>query len=112
MTAPPASGVDPRLDTGLAAERTAMAWGRSALGYVALAALFARAGVEGHHEVIALPVAVVLLALAALLGRLGTLGYDDLGHSLAGVGRRGAIELACAGAALAAIAGAVLSVLD
>ena len=51
-------------ERGLFAERTALAWNRSALAFAALGGLVARAGAELTLPAIAWPLAAVLLGLA------------------------------------------------
>ncbi|WP_235928393.1 DUF202 domain-containing protein [Goekera deserti] len=69
--APPPAGGVPRRPGETQPARTALAWQRTALGVLAVAALLARAAVVRDRPLVVLPAAVVALAGLALLGAAG-----------------------------------------
>ena len=82
MTRPASDGAygPEEAERGLFAERTALAWNRSALAFAALAGLSARAGVELALPAVAWPLTAVLLVLAVgaeLYGRRAYRRGDD-----------------------------------
>ena len=74
-----ASGDATRFDPGLARDRTALAWTRSALSMLAIGTLIARAAFEADLDVLAVIAAVATLALALLTWRQGNLLYRERG---------------------------------
>jgi uncharacterized membrane protein YidH (DUF202 family) len=64
-------------DPGLARERTALAWTRSALNMAAVGTLIARAAFVGHLAVLGVAVAVAAATLAALTWRHGQVIYRE-----------------------------------
>jgi uncharacterized membrane protein YidH (DUF202 family) len=72
VTPPPDSD-----DPGLARERTALAWTRSALTMAASGVLIARAAFVGHLPVIGVVSAVAMAILAALTWRHGQAIYRE-----------------------------------
>lgn len=62
---------EPGRDRGLAAERTQLAWQRSAFAVAVVGILSLRAGLVGQHEVAAFAIAFVLAALAGALQLAG-----------------------------------------
>jgi uncharacterized membrane protein YidH (DUF202 family) len=71
------SGDTTRLDPGLARDRTALAWTRSALGMLAIGTLIARAAFEADLDVLAVIAAVATLAVALVTWRQGNLLYRE-----------------------------------
>lgn len=61
-------------DRGAAAERTALAWARSALTLATIGALFLRFGAESRLPLLGYPTGVLLLLAGALLWLLGSAG--------------------------------------
>jgi uncharacterized membrane protein YidH (DUF202 family) len=74
-----ASGDTTRFGPGLARDRTALAWTRSALSMLAIGTLIARAAFEADLDVLAAIAAVATLALALLTWRQGNLLYRERG---------------------------------
>jgi uncharacterized membrane protein YidH (DUF202 family) len=72
-----ASGDATRFDPGLARDRTALAWTRSALSMLAIGTLIARAAFEGDLDVLGVIAAVGTLALALLTWRQGNVLYRE-----------------------------------
>lgn len=68
---PPALPEDP----GLAIERTVLAWGRTALGLVGLAALLVRFGEQEHVETFAYTVAAVAILTGGLAAGVSRRAY-------------------------------------
>jgi uncharacterized membrane protein YidH (DUF202 family) len=64
-------------DKGRASDRTVLAWQRTALASLAVAALALRAGVVDHSLGLAIPVAAMLAIAAAAEWRFGTLLYRE-----------------------------------
>jgi uncharacterized membrane protein YidH (DUF202 family) len=64
-------------DPGLARERTALAWTRSALAMAASGVLIARAAFVGHLRVLGVVSAVEMAMLAALTWRHGQAIYRE-----------------------------------
>ena len=64
-------------DPGLARERTALAWTRSALTMAASGVLIARAAFVGHLPVLGVVSAVAMAILAALTWRRGQVIYRE-----------------------------------
>jgi uncharacterized membrane protein YidH (DUF202 family) len=65
-------------DPGLARERTALAWTRSALSMTVSAALIARAGLSAHQALLGLSAGAVLVAAALTTWRRGEILGQDL----------------------------------
>ena len=63
-------------DRGLAVERTALAWTRSALALAAIGALAVRRGAQGDLPDLAYPLGVVLLGGAVAMWMLGSSLYS------------------------------------
>ena len=72
-----ASGETTRLDPGLARDRTALAWTRSALGMLAIGTLIARAAFVADLDGIAVIVAIATLAVALVTWRQGNALYRE-----------------------------------
>ena len=72
-----ASGDTTRLDPGLARDRTALAWTRSALAMLAIGTLIARAAFEAHLDALAVIAAIATLALALVTWRQGNSLYRE-----------------------------------
>jgi len=72
-----ASGDTTRFDPGLARDRTALAWTRSALSMLAIGTLIARAAFEADLNVLGVIAAAGTLALALLTWRQGNLLYRE-----------------------------------
>jgi uncharacterized membrane protein YidH (DUF202 family) len=72
-----ASGDTTRFDPGLARDRTALAWTRSALSMLAIGTLIARAAFEADLDALAVTAAVATLALALLTWRQGNALYRE-----------------------------------
>ena len=72
-----ASGDTTRLDPGLARDRTALAWTRSALAMLAIGTLIARAAFEADLDVLAVIAAIATLALALVTWRQGNSLYRE-----------------------------------
>ena len=64
-------------DPGLARERTALAWTRSALTMAASGVLIARAAFVGHFPVLGVVIAVAMAILSALTWRNGQAIYRE-----------------------------------
>jgi len=64
-------------DPGLADDRTALAWMRSALNMAASGALIARAGFSAHLDALGVSCAVAMAALAGLIWRHGQQLYGE-----------------------------------
>jgi uncharacterized membrane protein YidH (DUF202 family) len=64
-------------DPGLARERTALAWTRSALNMAAVGTLIARAAFVGHLAVLGVATAVGMATLSALTWRHGQVIYGE-----------------------------------
>jgi uncharacterized membrane protein YidH (DUF202 family) len=64
-------------DPGLARERTALAWTRSALNMAASGTLIARAAFVGHLAALGVVSAIAMATLAALTWRHGRVIYHD-----------------------------------
>jgi uncharacterized membrane protein YidH (DUF202 family) len=71
-TPPPATD-----DPGLARERTALAWTRSALNMAASGTLIARAAFVGHLAALGVVIAIAMATLAALTWRHGRVIYHE-----------------------------------
>jgi len=71
-TPPPATD-----DPGLARERTALAWTRSALNMAASGTLIARAAFVGHLAAFGVVTAIAMATLAALTWRHGRVIYHE-----------------------------------
>jgi uncharacterized membrane protein YidH (DUF202 family) len=65
----------PRFDPGLARDRTALAWTRSALSMLAIGTLITRAAFEADLDVLAVIAAIATVALAVLTWRQGNALY-------------------------------------
>ena len=74
-----ASGSEPD-DPGLARERTALAWTRSALNMAASGVLIARAAFVERLDVLGAVIAIAMAALTMLIWRHGRLIYDERRH--------------------------------
>jgi uncharacterized membrane protein YidH (DUF202 family) len=61
----------PPVPGGEAAERTALAWSRSALAVIAIAACVAKAGLEAREPALGLAAAIVLAGLAGGVWAIG-----------------------------------------
>lgn len=72
-----AAGDATRFDPGLARDRTALAWTRSALSMLAIGTLIARAAFEADLEVLAVIAAIATVALALLTWRQGNVLYRE-----------------------------------
>ena len=72
------------MDPGLARDRTALAWTRSALNLLANGTLIARAAFVAHLDVVGVLTAVAAAALALVTWRHGRAIYD---HGLVGPDR-------------------------
>jgi uncharacterized membrane protein YidH (DUF202 family) len=66
-----------RFDPGLARDRTALAWTRSALSMLAIGTLIARAAFNEHLDVLGALTALVTAALGLLTWRYGRVLYRD-----------------------------------
>ena len=62
-------------DPGLAAERTALAWTRSALSLAAIGALITRAATDSHVPLLGYPVGITLVIAATVLWAYGGAAY-------------------------------------
>jgi uncharacterized membrane protein YidH (DUF202 family) len=71
-TPPPATD-----DPGLARERTALAWTRSALNMAASGTLIARAAFVGRLAALGVVIAIAMATLAALIWRHGRVIYHE-----------------------------------
>ena len=67
----------PQFDPGLARDRTALAWTRSALSMLAIGTLIARAAFEADLDAIAVIAAIATLALALVTWRQGNSLYRE-----------------------------------
>ena len=67
-------------DPGLARERTALAWTRSALSIAAIGTLIARAAFVGHLAVLGVAAAVAIAIFSALTWRHGQVIYRERRH--------------------------------
>jgi uncharacterized membrane protein YidH (DUF202 family) len=72
-----ATGDTTRLDPGLARDRTALAWTRSALSMLAIGTLIARAAFEADLDALAVIAAIATLALALVTWRHGNALYRE-----------------------------------
>jgi uncharacterized membrane protein YidH (DUF202 family) len=72
-----AAGDATRFDPGLARDRTALAWTRSALSMLAIGTLIARAAFVADLEVLAVIAAIATVALALLTWRQGNALYRE-----------------------------------
>ena len=103
-------GAEP--DRGLASERTALAWSRSALALAAVAALAVRRGAQGDLPDFAYPLGVILFAAAVAVWVLGAAAYEGtvVGVRVAGpVPRRLAFRVMSVGTVAVAVAATVLA---
>jgi uncharacterized membrane protein YidH (DUF202 family) len=66
-----APGPTPEAPGGGPAERTALAWGRSSLAIVAIAATITKSGLEAHESVVAVAAGVLLLGAAGVVSWTG-----------------------------------------
>lgn len=64
-----------RAESGVASERTALAWMRSALAMTAIGALFLRFGSESGLPAVGYPLGAVVLLAAVAIWFLGSRGY-------------------------------------
>ncbi|MGZ4180762.1 MAG: DUF202 domain-containing protein [Solirubrobacteraceae bacterium] len=71
------SGDTTQFDPGLARDRTALAWTRSALSMLAIGTLIARAAVEADLDILGVIAALGTLALALLTWRQGNVLYRE-----------------------------------
>lgn len=98
--------VEPRFGPGVAADRTVLAWTRSALNIAATGALIARAGFNAHLDALGVLSAVAMALFALQTWRRGQAIYAE--RTLAGMHTRPqtrALQLLTAGTlALAATA--------
>jgi uncharacterized membrane protein YidH (DUF202 family) len=66
-----------QFDPGLARDRTALAWTRSALSMLAIGTLIARAAVEANLDVLAVIAGIATLTLALVTWRQGNSLYRE-----------------------------------
>jgi uncharacterized membrane protein YidH (DUF202 family) len=99
-------------DDGVASERTVLAWERTAIASVAVAALTVRAGAVEGLLALAIPIAALLVLAAAVEWRFSRLIYSEHDRPLAqGAVLHGRAVLILAGVTLVAAAGsAVLAI--
>jgi uncharacterized membrane protein YidH (DUF202 family) len=71
------AGASPQFDPGLARDRTALAWTRSALSMLAIGTLIARAAFEADLDVLGVIAALGTLTLALLTWRQGNMLYRE-----------------------------------
>jgi uncharacterized membrane protein YidH (DUF202 family) len=76
-TGKPATVAPELNDPGLARDRTALAWTRSALNVAASGALIARAGFAAHLDTLGLASAIAMGTIAVLTWRHGQALYRD-----------------------------------
>lgn len=102
-----------RARSGLANERTALAWSRSALSLAAIGALFLRFGIERHEYLVGYPLGAAALAAAAAAWGYGNVIYMGRRHDVDGFVAQPralrALGIATTLLSLAAMALAVLS---
>jgi uncharacterized membrane protein YidH (DUF202 family) len=102
----------PHPESGLATERTALAWSRSALALAAVAALAVRRGAQGDLPGFAYPLGVVLFAAAVAVWVLGASAYEGtlIGVRVTGpVPRRLAFRVMSIGTVAVAVSAIVLA---
>lgn len=109
----PASGTV--FHRGLAGERTALAWSRSALSLAAIGAIALETGTEHAPHALGYAVGAVLLLLAGAAWAYGRRAYRSTREALqagAPVARRGALAAATAVTSVAGVAAIALAIVS